>query len=960
MKSELLKALQEIEGLDVFDDEMTLEIYSQDASIFHIRPLAVAWPKHNHHVEKIVEVCRNEGVAIIARGAATSVTGAPLGAGLCLDFTRYMNKILEINVAEGYAWVEPGVVQDTLNEALAPHSLRLGPDTSTGNRATIGGMIANNSAGAHSLCYGMMEGSVEALEVVLSSSRTVLLEKNHSKESLLQDPDLSRVLKWHEKWQNQKDHLVFPKTARNSSGYLIDKLLSTPDTATSTLNLAASFCASEGTLGLVAKAKLRLCQKPKQTAIWLLGYKSLEEAFEEAPQLAQLHPYACELIDENILEASCKSPDPSLRAIPWIHEKAKAFIGFEIKSEGEDIEEKIRELKKFNSKAICQYTLRRASEQQQFWKVRKGGVGLLMSKPGASKAIAFIEDLTVPLDKISLFLKRLEAILQEHGKKAGIYGHIAAGCFHIRPYINLRDELDETLIWKISRECSQLVHDLDGALTGGHGDGLVRSWLNTEFFKGPLYDAFCEFKEAFDPYHLMNPGKIISSISPRSQLRQAPSQAEGIIPTFLDFQKEGGFHEAARKCNGNGNCRKTEGLMCPSFQVTREEKHSTRGRAVALQGLAEGRLDPELWHSQELKEVMDLCLECKGCVRECPSSVDMSKLKSEMLYHYHKKHGLGARNLLLSHIGPLSHLGSYLPNFLKEIPHRELALHLFDWMGFAKERPLPLLSRTPLRKQWKNRYKQEEATVWVYADTYSSFYEPHIGLDALTLLELAGHRPYLMPYKCCGRPAFSKGHLDLAQGLATRALNLLQPHDQEKRPIVILEPSCRSLFRHDLTALIPTPRARLLQTRIRSFEELLLEKGLHKLKEKLNQKRQQVQAPSSELALESSPLWHIHLHCHERSLEGEELISTFTKELDISIDTLPAGCCGMAGSFGFEHEHYELSKAIAEQKIAPAIRRLEAHATIISSGTSCRSQWEHVCGRKTQSTASALLKLFKP
>lgn len=945
MKSSLIKAFKQIPDLDVLDDEMSLEIYSQDASIFHIRPLVVLWPKHAEHLEKIVAICKQEGVAIIARGAATSVTGAPLGAGVCLDFTRYMNKLLSLDPESMTAWVEPGLVQDSLNEAASKYQLRLGPDTSTGNRASIGGMIGNNSAGAHSLTYGMMADHVEEIEVLLSSGRQVCLRKDHTRQELTEDPDLCAVLNWLDECKAGQASFTFAQTARNSAGYLIEDLLKSH--VDGPFNLAKAFCASEGTLGLICKAKVRLCHKPKETAIWLLGYSSLEQAFEEAPKLVQLKPYACELIDEHILEATKKSPDHAVRAIEWIHGPSKAFIGFEIQGSTDELEAKWQELEAFSSLAIEKKRLLSPLEQQQFWKVRKSGVGLLMSHPGPSKAIAFIEDLTVPLEKISLFLKSLLHILESHDKKAGIYGHIAAGCFHVRPYISLRDEEDEAKLWQISHECGALVKELGGTLTGGHGDGLVRSWLNSEFFKGPIYDAFVGFKKAFDPYDLMNPGKIVACLRPDRWLRQSPHQPEGIIPTFLDFQKEGGFHEAVRKCNGNGNCRKTEGVMCPSFQVTQDERHSTRARAVVLQSLAEGRLSPSSWSSKKLKEVMDLCLECKGCVRECPSSVDMAKLKSEMLYHYHQKHGLGIRNQILTHLGALSHIGSYLPSAFKQIPDKELTLRFFDWIGFSKERPLPILSDKPLRKLWKNRCQMEEATVWVYADTYASFYEPQIGLDALSLLEMAGHRPYLLSYRCCGRPAFSKGHLDLAQAQATRALNLLQPHDQEKRPVVILEPSCRSLFKHDLPSLIPTPRAHLLKSRIRSLEELLLEKGIDKLK-KISQK----------IPKQAQEKWYVHLHCHERSLEGEKNLLDLAKALDIEVSMLPSGCCGMAGSFGFEQEHYELSIAIAEQKIAPSIRKLESTAQLISSGTSCRAQWQHVCARQALATPSALLELL--
>lgn len=418
MKSQLVKALRNIEGLDVFDDEMSLEIYSQDASIFHIRPLAVAWPRSCDDLEKIVNLCKIEGVAIIARGAATSVTGAPLGSGLCLDFTRHMNRLISIDPLTQSAWVEPGLVQDRLNEAASLYNLRLGPDTSTGNRATIGGMIGNNSAGAHSLTYGMMSKHLEAVEVVLSSGRRVLLEKEHDRQKALADPDLCPIVHWQEKWHKRQSELSFAKVSRNSHGYLIQELLQAADSKT--LNMAGAFCASEGTLGLISKAKLRLCPKAQQTSLWLLGYNSLEEAFEDAPKLAKLKPYACELIDEHILEASRKSPDPAMRHIKWIHGSEKAFIGFEVQQDSAIASSTIDEqkLSLFSSKAISRRQLLSSPEQQEFWAVRKSGVGLLMSRKSADKAIAFIEDLTLPLESISLFLKGLRHLLSEEKKRS--------------------------------------------------------------------------------------------------------------------------------------------------------------------------------------------------------------------------------------------------------------------------------------------------------------------------------------------------------------------------------------------------------------------------------------------------------------------------------------------------------------------------------------------------------------
>lgn len=940
MNNLLVERLREIPNLDVFDDWMTRQVYSQDASIFRLRPQVVIWPRTLEHVQKILQLCHELQVSVTARGAGTSVTGAPLGEGVVLDTSRWMNHIISIDGDAKTADVEPGAVQDVLNEAASSLNLRLGPDTSTGNRATLGGMIGNNSAGAHSPIFGMMADHLLECDVILFDGTLITLKNSYTVDELERaNGPLRKILNVARSYYGNEDLLNLPSLHRQASGYNLKALAATKD-----LNLCRAFCGSEGTLGILVRAKVKLVQQPVCRALLLLGFNSLREALEESSHLTSDHTCALEVIDEQILQSARVSPDPDLRNLAWLQNSERAFLGIEVM--GNTQHEVLGSLAILESKAkLCTSRLQLITREQidSFWLVRKSGLGLLLARHSLYKAVAFIEDLTIPPHQLLPFFDALQDILQREGCTAGIYGHAASGCLHIRPYLNLLLEKDEKKLWSISLACAKLVHKLGGSLSGGHGDGLVRAWLAPLVFSPGQLKAFAQWKEAFDPHGVLNPGKMIAKEKPDRFLKVHSGRSSIPLSPTLDFSGEGGLVEAARRCNGNGQCRKLTGGMCPSFQVTQDERHSTRGRAVALQGVFDGEFSKNTWASDELYEILDLCLECKACVRECPSSVDMTKLKAEFLYHY-RSHPWKIRRWLFIHLGSACAIASKLPVLIKQSINQVVETPIGKWLlhkiGFAKSRTLPKLSLLSLDDLYQNREPRSKATVLVYGDSYTRFYEPEIALATLTLLEKLGCIPYLLPYQCCGRPAFSKGALDIAKSHVMRNLDLL---GSDELPVILLEPSCQSMLSHDLLSLVATEKAKAVASRMMNLEQFLLQE---KLSDQLSDRLKK---------LRESKLMHAHIHCHERALIGEKPLVELCEKLGIRLHLTPSTCCGMAGSFGYECEHEELSKKIGELRLIPYILETAPGSLLVASGVSCRNQIRDLGNRSAQSLAQVLL-----
>lgn len=945
-----------IEG-DVFFDENTRHIYSVDASIFEVVPKVIVHPKHLEDIVKTINASRTSGIPITARGAATGITGGCLGEGIILDTSKYMNKILEIDFEQEYAVCEPGVVQDQLNQALESKGYRLGPDTSTGNRATLGGMVSNNSAGARSLLYGKMVDHVEAIELVLSNGEIIRCE-NKNPEQLEQlallksrEGEIYRALLGIRNKYRHEIETQFPKIPRHVSGYNLDELLKGDS-----INLCKLICGSEGTLGIITKIRVKICKRPLFSGLCLLFFDNLNDSFKEVPKLLEYNPSAIEMIDHHIIEMGRNSPSVKNK-LDWLKETPQAIFAVELSDSNQELLKSRLENFIHDMKAAKigdrQHLLLEKLEMQNFWSIRKSGLGLLLSKRSYSRAYAFIEDVSVAPERLGAFMQSFQKCLQAHGMDAGIYGHVGSGCMHIRPYLDLRDAPEIEKMKTVMVEVTELLKEYKGALSGEHGDGYIRSWLNEKLFGKTIYNAFVELKQAFDPYGLMNPHKITDGLPIKDNLRISPETSQIKIETFLDFSPEGGFELAVDLCNGNGSCRKSEGLMCPSFQATGDEYQTTRARAQTLRSIINGKLRPEAFTGQGLHDVLDLCLECKGCKTECPSEVDMAKMKSEFLYHYHKKHGFTIRDRLFAYIAIINTYASKFSELFNLISQSKISQYMLMKIGITNQRPFPKLARHTFSKIFKKRDKSNHTKkVILYNDTYTEFYTPSIGIATCDILNKLGYEVEIPQKTCCGRPFISKGLLEEAREQALRIIDNLYPYALQGLPIIILEPSCLSAIKDDYKGLLGNlgdeinERTKKVATAVTSLDDFLYEEICVR-----NNKPPVAQIFFSRIAY--------HSHCHQKALyDTGKTKKIFEALTHIPVEEIPSGCCGLAGSFGYETDHYDISMKIGSLKLFPYIENCDDSILIIANGTSCRNQIEHGTHKRALHLAEALSLIF--
>ena len=921
-------------------DTITRRAYSVDASIYEVEPLGVVCPRNRAELLKVMEIAQHHAVPVIARGAATGITGGCIGKGLILDLSKYLHQIIEINYAEEYVICEPGVVQDQLNAALSNAGYRLGPDTSTGNRATLGGMLANNAAGARSLFYGKMVDHVESVTLALNGGELIVLgplsEEQLQKKRAQNDKEgeIYRTIQNIQEEYSQEIKQHFPKIPRRVSGYNLDELIKE-----GTLNLAKLIAGSEGTLGIAVEIKLKISKKPKLTGLCIIHCDDMLRAMRTVPELLTYHLLSLEMLDAKIIEAG--RHHPSIRGkLQWLVGNPEAIFIAEIQEENEELLSNKLELFHAAAKDLkigyASAVLTDPTLMSSVWEVRKAGLGLLLSKRSYSRAIAFIEDISVAPEHLADFMEAFLRCLKSFGKEAGIYGHVGSGCMHIRPYIDLRSHDEQQLMEKMMLAVADLLLAHGGALSGEHGDGYVRSWLNEKMFGVKLYKAFCELKAAFDQDNLLNPGKIVHAQSLLHDLRSATEGSPAPLATFLDFSKEGGLELAADLCNGNGLCRKTEGVMCPSFQVTRDEYDTTRARAQALRAIIHGHLPKEAMADRELYDILDLCLQCKGCKTECPSQVDMAKMKSEVLYQYQEKHGYSLRTRIFGHLGTISRFFSPLASFVNATGHSKIAKKLLNWIGITPKRALPELA-TERFSQWFNRQPERPDSakkVVLFNDTYTEFNHPEIGKAAVKVLQAMGYLVIVPPWTCCGRTLFSKGMLKQAKKKASALVSSLAPYVEAGLPVIGLEPSCLSMLTEDLQSLEGEEK---LLVKIKelsvSFDEFL---HRHLIQEQLT-------LPLSE----KETHFVIHGHCHQKSSTGISFAVELVNSLPgCSEELIDSGCCGMAGSFGYEKEHYEISLKIGELKLFPAISKEPETTQVIANGISCRQQILSGTGRR--------------
>lgn len=921
---------------EVYFDEITRHVYSVDASIFEIMPLGVVIPKHREDLQRIAEIATHFRVPLTVRGAATGITGGCLGKGLVIDVSKYLKQIITINIQEEYAICEPGVIQNDLNQKLSSNGYRLGPDTSTGDRATLGGMLANNAAGARSLRYGKMVDHVQEVKLLLADgellSFSAISEEEWKRKNQLsnREGNIYRTL-WHIKQEYAKEiQKHFPDIPRRVSGYNLDELLKSLP-----FNVAKLIAGSEGTLGIATEIKMKIVPKPRSMALLLVFFDNLIEAFRQVPRLLQEHPLSLELIDNQIIQLGRASPLMRNR-LDWLKGNPQAILIIELEAQTtKEVEGKIAHLQltlQQQRVGSLQVPILNPEQIAHVWDLRKSGLGILLSKRTYSRAIAFLEDISVPPQQLAPFMERFCQYLSHHGKQAGIYGHVGAGCMHIRPYLNLQDSSEFVFMRQMMLDISLLLLEYGGALSGEHGDGWIRSWLNPKMFGDQIMHAFQKIKSAFDPLNLMNPGKIVPLTDQWEELRTQPGESLQSPKTFLDFTPEGGFELAADLCNGNGFCRKKEGVMCPSFQVTDEEFHSTRARAQTLRSIIHKRLPLEALTSQGVHDVMDLCISCKGCKTECPSQVDMAKFKSEFLYHYQEKHGYSLRSRLFGNIGVLNSWMSPIASLLNPIQQWKIVKKGLEWIGISPKRTLPSLALEPF-SSWFVRHQQPEGlrqTVILFNDTFTQFNHPEIGRAAVQLFNALGFRVLLSVWSCCGRPALSKGLLPHAKQQAQQLIQQLWPYVQQGYPIIGLEPSCLLTIKDDYLSLVQakgeeTQQLKQIVAQCWTLDEFLSQFiDFEKIKPLFQTQKRQVK---------------VHGHCYQKALVGMKPTLKVLRSIPgFQVEEISSGCCGMAGSFGYEKEHEAISMRIGELHLFPAIRASQPEDWIIANGMSCRHQ----------------------
>jgi FAD/FMN-containing dehydrogenase/Fe-S oxidoreductase len=895
-----------------------------------------------------VEVSREHRVALIARGAGTSLAGQTVGRALVLDLSRHMNSIVGIDPVQRTARVQPGVVQDDLNRAVAPHGLMFGADTSTSNRATLGGMIGNNSSGTHSVRFGTTRDHVRALEVVFADGHPGRLEPLEREEwtrraglTTLEGAvhrELPGIVESHREAILRDD----PGYWRHSGGYRLDALARSGEP----FDLAKFVVGSEGTLVVVTEADLNLVARPPAQAIAVGHFRSTAEAIAAAADAIAQGAAAVELMDHLILGLSRQRLEyAALSGILQGEPEALLFVTFFGETEAQAAADVDRLAAEWGAHGHGYHTLRavRAADRAAVITVRKASLGLLMAASrGGRRPLAFVEDTAVPPERLPAYVEEFSAVLERHGLQAGFYGHCSVGCLHIRPFLDLRERPQVEVMRAVAEEIVDLVVRYGGVNSSEHGDGLARSEFNRRIFGAELYEAMREVKALFDPGGRLNPGKIVDAPPMTQNLRDAALEQPGPLHTQLRF--EGGMREAADRCMNIGACRKTDaGVMCPSFMATREEEHSTRGRANALVK-ALSTPDPRVALGDErLHEIMDLCLECKACKSECPLSVDMASLKSEFLSHYQQIHGTPWRSRVFAGVRRLNRIGAAtapLSNVPGRIPLLRRALEAR--LGVAAQRPLPQFERETLIRWFAHRDPPRGACprgeVVFLADSFTTFTEPAIGRACVELLERAGWHVRLESRGCCGRASLSKGLLDQARSMAEALVGRLAPYAERGVPIVGCEPSCVLTLRDEFLDLLPDdPRVRAVAEQVHLVPDLLLsaiDEGDLRLD------------PASEL---SGRRIVVHGHCHEKAVTGTRATVELLRRIPgASVEEIDAGCCGMAGSFGFESEHYELSMRIGGLRLFPSLAAEDPDVIVAATGVSCRQQIAHGTSRRAR------------
>lgn len=903
-------------------------IYSTDASNYRVLPEAVVIPKNRQDIEITVSEASARDIPVTVRGAGTSLAGQAVGEGVILDLSKYMNGIIDVDAGGKKARVEPGITIDGLNRILAPLELMFGPDPSSASVATVGGAVANNATGAHSILYGMAGDHVISSNAVLADGSSLELSRENYEKRGRGNGIAENLFEKLVALIKESEELVrndFPKHWRRASGYSLNCFLDQK------FNPAKLLASSEGTLAVSTDFELNLVEKPRSSALCVISFREIPEAMDSVPEILSRNPSAIELIDGTLIDLARRKKGFS-RAVSFVEGTPGSILVVEFQGDNEkQTAERAKNLVKSAQSMVPDvkaFSVLEREEQKKIWDVRKAGLGILMSDRSMQKPVPCIEDVSVPTENLAQYTRDVISLLDEFGLKAAFYGHASAGCLHIRPLLDLREQKGVSDMVALSERTLELVLPHSGVMSGEHGDGLQRSYLNEKLFGKKLYSFMEELKEIFDPRGILNPGKVVRGADSSSNLRARKSEKS--LNTFLDWSREGGLAAAAAMCNGQGVCRRTtEGIMCPSYRATLDEGDTTRARANLLRELLLGNMDKEMVYEKKFYDVFDLCVGCKACRSECPSGVDVGKMKTEFLALYKDKTGFTARDRLFGRVHEISSVRSTLPRFLNRALESPFFRGLLSLAGISQRRSLPQMAEGTFSGWFRRRNKGagNENQVVYFHDTWSEFFYPEIGKAVTGVLESLGFCVLLeRQRKCCGRPMLSTGMVEEARKNAIYNINVLSGYAQRGIPVVFSEPSCLSAFRDEYTDLLPGNESlSSLLPNLHSICEFVCAQG-DNLRDSGEQRYGGIL---------------VHGHCHERSMGDFGKTLSLLKDLGYDVKPSDAGCCGMAGSFGYEKEHYEISKAMGECGLFPKIRNLGESERICVTGISCLEQVSH-------------------
>ncbi len=944
---------------DIFQDPSSRLQYATDASAYREEPLLVTRPKHSKDIRELILFARKNNLSIIPRTAGTSLAGQVVGKGIIADVSKYMTEILEINVKEKWVSVEPGVVLDELNLVLKKHGLFFGPETSTSNRCMMGGMVGNNSCGAHSLIYGSTRDHTLSVKVLLSDGSEAefssididAFRKKCESKSLEGDiyRNIENILSDPLNQASIRSEYPDPEIKRRNTGYAIDLLLDTePFTKDkAAFNFSKLIAGSEGTLAFITEIKLGLLPlPPREKALVCIHCNSLQEAFHGNLIALKYAPGAVELMDDKTLELTKGNLTQSKNRF-FLEGDPKALLIVEFARETKaEIMELVAALEKEMREAGYGYHFPLVFDKDipRVWALRKAGLGVLSNMPGDAKPVAVIEDTAVKPEDLPAYMKDFGKILEKYDLECVYHAHIGTGELHLRPVLNLKNEKDVALFQIIGKETAALVKKYRGSLSGEHGDGRLRGSFIPHMIGERNYGLLKDIKQCWDPDGIFNPEKIVDTPPMNSSLRYAPAQETRLIETTFDFSADQGILRAAEKCNGSGDCRKSElmgGTMCPSYMATRDEKNSTRARANILREFLTHSEKSNPFDQAEIYDVMDLCLSCKGCKSECPSNVDITKYKAEFLQHYYDAHGIPLRTRAIAYIGYMNRLGAIMPGLYNAVvKNKFLSGMMKNVLGFSSKRSIPVLHNTSLRK-WAaksaNSHQASARKVYLFADEFTNYNDAEIGIVAIKLLNALGYKVEVPKHKFSGRTFLSKGLVRKASKLAKRNVSMLSGLVTEKHPLIGIEPSGILTFRDEYPELVGAEMKE---------EARELSKHCFTIDEFLATEYQKGKIKSDQFTLKEGKII-LHGHCYQKALSSVEptLILLQIPE-NYSVEEIKSGCCGMAGAFGYEKEHYELSMKVGEMVLFPAVRAADDDVIVAAPGTSCRHQIKDGTGKK--------------